>query len=295
MRRARRDRARAEHREGGPIEFLWPLLFSLCFILLVAVAIHGFTDHTSMGHGMGAGRRGGPDDPLPYDSLDPGDIGAVWTTARVLRHFRARTAADVRIAWDVADLAALDAALAPVAAKGGYLSATANDIVHVPVAWSKALAGNGGAGAPVVARSTHLSRRRFAPRRGNPSVAPSRRPRPFLARRPRARRRRSRTRPDALVQGPARGRPGPATRARAHPPRTSRRPAHRRRRDPPGSGWLPPADGVRVGSGSARGDPKRRGDERWKRDVRTGRVAVPARPGLRRRLRRSISSGKKDD
>ena len=93
MRRARRDRARAEHREGGPIEFLWPLLFSLCFILLVAVAIHGFTDHTSMGHGMGAGRRGGPDDPLPYDSLDPGDIGAVWTTARVLRHFRARTAA----------------------------------------------------------------------------------------------------------------------------------------------------------------------------------------------------------
>ena len=26
MRRARRDRARAEHREGGPIEFLWPLL-----------------------------------------------------------------------------------------------------------------------------------------------------------------------------------------------------------------------------------------------------------------------------
>ena len=58
MRRARRDRARAEHREGGPIEFLWPLLFSLCFILLVAVAIHGFTDHTSMGHGMGAGRRG---------------------------------------------------------------------------------------------------------------------------------------------------------------------------------------------------------------------------------------------
>lgn len=155
MRRARRDRARAEHREGGPIEFLWPLLFSLCFILLVAVAIHGFTDHTSMGHGMGAGRRGGPDDPLPYDSLDPGDIGAVWTTARVLRHFRARTAADVRIAWDVADLAALDAALAPVAAKGGYLSATANDIVHVPVAWSKALAGNGGAGAPVVARSTH--------------------------------------------------------------------------------------------------------------------------------------------
>ena len=155
MRRARRDRARAEHREGGPIEFLWPLLFALCFILLVAVAIHGFTDHTSMGHGMGAGRRGGPDDPLPYDSLDPGDIGAVWTTARVLRHFRARTAADVRIAWDVADLAALDAALAPVAAKGGYLGATANDIVHVPVAWSKALAGNGGAGAPVVARSTH--------------------------------------------------------------------------------------------------------------------------------------------
>ena len=138
-----------------PDRFLWPLLFSLCFILLVAVAIHGFTDHTSMGHGMGAGRRGGPDDPLPYDSLDPGDIGAVWTTARVLRHFRARTAADVRIAWDVADLAALDAALAPVAAKGGYLGATANDIVHVPVAWSKALAGNGGAGAPVVARSTH--------------------------------------------------------------------------------------------------------------------------------------------
>ena len=120
-----------------------------------SLAIHGFTDHTSMGHGVGAGRRGGPDDPLPYDSLDPGDIGAVWTTARVLRHFRARTAADVRIAWDVADLAALDAALAPVAAKGGYLSATANDIVHVPVAWSKALAGNGGAGAPVVARSTH--------------------------------------------------------------------------------------------------------------------------------------------
>ena len=155
MRRARRDRARAEHRENGPIEFLWPLLFALCFILLVAVAIHGFTDHTSMGHGVGAGRRGGPDDPLPYDSLDPGDIGAVWTTARVLRHFRARTAADVRIAWDVADLAALDAALAPVAAKGGYLGATANDIVHVPVAWSKALAGNGGAGAPVVARSTH--------------------------------------------------------------------------------------------------------------------------------------------
>ena len=125
MRRARRDRARAEHRENGPIEFLWPLLFALCFILLVAVAIHGFTDHTSMGHGVGAGRRGGPDDPLPYDSLDPGDIGAVWTTARVLRHFRARTAADVRIAWDVADLAALDAALAPVAAKGGYLGATA--------------------------------------------------------------------------------------------------------------------------------------------------------------------------
>ena len=159
MRRARRDRARAEHREGGPIEFLWPLLFALCFILLVAVAIHGFTDHTSMGHGVGAGRRGGPDDPLPYDSLDPGDIGAVWTTARVLRHFRARTAADVRIAWDVADLAALDAALAPVAAKGGYLGATANDIVHVPVAWSKALAGNGGAGAPVVARSTHHAAR----------------------------------------------------------------------------------------------------------------------------------------
>ena len=75
----------------------------------------------------------------------------MWTTARVLGTFRARTAADVRIAWDVADLAALDAALAPVAAKGGYLGATANDIVHVPVAWSEALAGNGGAGAPVVA------------------------------------------------------------------------------------------------------------------------------------------------
>ena len=33
----------------------------------------------------------------------------------------------------------------------GCTALSANDIVHVPVAWSKALAGNGGAGAPVIA------------------------------------------------------------------------------------------------------------------------------------------------
>ena len=56
MKRARLDKARAEAK--GPIEYLWPLLGALCLVLLVAVSIHGFTDHTEMGHGVGSASRG---------------------------------------------------------------------------------------------------------------------------------------------------------------------------------------------------------------------------------------------
>ena len=136
-------------------------------------------------------------------------------------------------------------------------------------------------------RAHHPSRVPRDDRRRTPR-APRRLTRPVLARRPRAGRHRTRTRPHALLPRPARGRPGPARGTRAHPPRTTPRPVDRRRRDLTRPRRLSPADGRRVRPGSTppRAQGRRRSSGRRPRGVRA-QPALPAGPGRRGGIRES--------